>query len=599
MKPYFLQPQMTPSYERILQRFISLMVDDEAADVGHLVLALLTEESLGGKCLSNLGVTVASIADGCFGQQAADTAMAVISRKSDARTAILPFGSAPVRSQVDQIPWLKSVCERAAFVARHSDSGADISSSHLVQAMVELHGPARQQLEDAGVTRNSVMTELNGAAQVTEDRLPVDFQLTVETVQPANEPSASIVQARILATLDASLNRSREGLRVLEDTARFVLQDHDSTSELKQLRHQLVTAEQQLVRSVPNLHDSRDTEGDVGTSLTTQTEMQRSGLKDLVTANARRVQESLRSLEEFGKTISPEFAAAVKQFRYRSYKLEQQLMAGCEALELDDQICWNSAEPVASSSAIPRSLSSDGVLDEASLHRCEQSLRNQRRARLQDARLYVLITEQHCQLPWEHVVDAALRGGADVIQLREKKLSDDELIRRARWIASACNETDALFILNDRADLALAAGADGVHLGQDDGSATQARTVLDASQLIGISTHQTSEITQACIAGADYLGVGPVFCSTTKSFQHFPGLSFVEQARQHADRPWFAIGGIQASNLSTVLSHGATRIAVSSGVIGAADPEQAARELRSLLKPTDPDVPVTVPFHHP
>lgn len=599
MKPYFLQPQMTPSYERILQRFISMMVDDESADVGHLVLALLTEESLGGKCLNNLGVTIASIADGCFGQQAADTAMAVISRQSDNRTAILPFGPPPVGSRIDQIPWLKSVCERAAFVARHSDSGADISSSHLVQAMVELQGPARQQLEEAGVTRKSVLSELNGNPPVAEERLPVDFQLTVEAVQPAAEPPASIIQSRILAAIDANLNRAREGLRVLEDAARFVLQDHDSTSSLKQLRHQLVATEQQLLHSVPMLHQCRNTESDVGTSLSTESEMCRAGLNDLVTANARRVQEALRSLEEFGKTVDSEFAAAIKQFRYRIYTLEQQLIAGCQVLELDDQICGDQAVQAASFGSNRPPVAGDGVLDEASLNRCEQNLRNQRRERLLDARLYVLITEQHCQLPWEHVVDAALRGGADVIQLREKHLSDEELIRRARWIASACSETGALFILNDRADLALAAGADGVHLGQEDGCASHARAVLDASQLIGVSTHQTSEITQACIAGADYLGVGPVFCSTTKSFQHFPGLAFVEQAAEHADRPWFAIGGIQRSNLETLLRHGAKRIAVSSAVIGAADPEQAARELHSLLKPADPDVPITVPFHNP
>ncbi|MEZ6130304.1 MAG: thiamine phosphate synthase [Planctomycetaceae bacterium] len=574
MKPSFTRPLATPSYDRILRRFATFMVGQEAADVGHLVLALLTEESLGSKCLNDLGITVAGIADGCFGQQAADTAMVVIAESLDVPTAVLPFSGKSESLSVDDVPWLQSLQERAALVARQSESGSELSSTHLLQAMVELPGPAQRHLERAGVTREAVLEELFGHQSIADEvRLPVDFELNVD-VGDSGEAGDSraadirtpsdLLTERLPAVMDANLNRAREGLRVLEDAARFIARDHESTRGLKQLRHDLVAAEQRFRKQCPQTLTARDTEADVGTSLTTHAEMQRERFTDLIAANARRTQEALRSLEEFGKSISGWFAAEMKQLRYRSYVLEQQLARTTELMQSGDT------------------------------QHSEQ--RHLRVSRLHAARVYVLISEQQCRLPWQQVVQAALKGGADVIQLREKQMSDDELLRRSLWTAAACRDAGALFILNDRPDLARAAGADGVHVGQDDASIVQSRAALHSSQLLGVSTHGLDDIQRACASGADYLGVGPVFSSVTKCFEEFPGLAFVQQASRHAECPWFAIGGIDHENLSDVRACGATRIAVSHAVIGAADPEQAVRELRNQLTETETEAPQTLPF---
>ena len=143
-----------------------------------------------------------------------------------------------------------------------------------------------------------------------------------------------------------------------------------------------------------------------------------------------------------------------------------------------------------------------------------------------------------------------------------------------------------MFILNDRVDLAVAADADGVHLGQDDLDINEARPRLPPEMLVGISTHDGDQLLSACDAGADYLGVGPVMRSSTKSFDEFAGLQFVEVASAKADRPWFAIGGIDAGNVAAVTAVGATRVAVSSAVIRHEDPAAAAAELRRLLQPS-------------
>ena len=567
MKSSFSNPAMTPSCERILKRFESFMVGEDEADVGHLVLALLVEESLGGKCLSDLGITVAGIADGCFGHRAADTAMSLI-----ASAETIPFSKeACSGGSMHDSQWCRNVYERAGFIARRSSDRGELSSEHLLQAMVEVSGPARTQLQMLGVTGTTVMAGLSGATP-TEGSLEVDFELTLDvsdadsqgatTAEQVNRlsqhehPSTNAASEpdRVFALIDASLNRAREGLRVLEDFARFVKRNAAATTELKHMRHDLVAAELKLRHECPALLSYRDTAADVGTEISTDAEMRRENMTDVVTANARRVQESLRSLEEFGKTISMAFAAKIKQLRYRSYSLEQKIVV---------------ESPGAAT------LSGD-------------TLRTARLARLQTAHLYVLITEEFCRLPWQEVVLATLQGGADMLQLREKHLADDELIRRGRWIAEMCDTTGALFILNDRADLAIAARAHGVHVGQTDGSVAATRSLLNSEQFIGVSTHCAEQVSQACDDGADYLGVGPVFPSSTKRFDDFPGLEFVDEASRNIELPWFAIGGIRMENASELSASGARRIAVSSAVVGSRDPKTATSELRRLFTiPTD------------
>ena len=184
-------------------------------------------------------------------------------------------------------------------------------------------------------------------------------------------------------------------------------------------------------------------------------------------------------------------------------------------------------------------------------------------------------------LTW--IVGEALAGGAGAIQLREKGLPDRELLRRAREVRILTAQARALFVMNDRPDLARLAGADAVHLGQEDVTTRDARRVVGASMLVGVSTHDRQQLEKAVLEGAGYLGVGPVFASSTKQFDDLAGLDYVGQAAEASNLPWFAIGGITEGNLERVLEAGARRIAVSSAVINAEFPRKAAAAFKARL----------------
>jgi len=196
--------------------------------------------------------------------------------------------------------------------------------------------------------------------------------------------------------------------------------------------------------------------------------------------------------------------------------------------------------------------------------------------RLIDARLYYI-----CAIDRLSTVEPALRGGVDVFQLRDKHASDDELLRAAAVARRLCDEHGALFVLNDRPDLAVAAGADGVHLGQDDMPLPQAREIVGPDLLLGRSTHNPEQVDGA--AGADYIGVGPVHATPTKLGRPAVGTQLVRYAAEHASVPFFAIGGLDAETLPGAVAAGATRAAVVRAISEAPDPEAAARELRAAL----------------
>lgn len=190
-----------------------------------------------------------------------------------------------------------------------------------------------------------------------------------------------------------------------------------------------------------------------------------------------------------------------------------------------------------------------------------------------------------CDVLSQDFVRAALRGGVDVVQLRMKDAPDEEILSAAERLAPLCAAHGALFILNDRPDLAAAAGADGVHLGQDDEPIARARQQLGPHRLIGLSTHTPEQVDDA--AGADYIGVGPVYETPTKPGRPAVGLELVRYAADRARVPFFAIGGINAANAAGAVAAGAHRIAVVRALTEAADPEHAARELRGVLVATD------------
>lgn len=205
-----------------------------------------------------------------------------------------------------------------------------------------------------------------------------------------------------------------------------------------------------------------------------------------------------------------------------------------------------------------------------------------RRERLAGARLYlVLEARPHGDAP-DALLDAALRGGVDVVQLRDKELSDAELVAAAAPFARACAAHDALFVLNDRPDLVEACGADGVHVGLEDASPAEARVIVGAERLVGVSAHSREEIEAAPAEGADYLGVGTIFTTPTKA-EDAVGLELVRIAAGTARLPWFAIGGIDLDTVALVAAAGAPGVAVVRAIRDAADPEQAARDLRAAL----------------
>lgn len=200
-----------------------------------------------------------------------------------------------------------------------------------------------------------------------------------------------------------------------------------------------------------------------------------------------------------------------------------------------------------------------------------------RRARLRDARLYFVADRAGL----EHALDGALRGGADVVQLRDKTATDEEIAAAAAWTAERCAAHGALFVLNDRPDLAARAGADGVHVGQDDVAVSEARRIVGDDALVGLSTHSPAQVDGA--QGVDYIGVGPVHATPTKAGRPAVGLELVRYAAEHAPMPFFAIGGIDTGNVSAVRDAGATRIAVVRAIGDADDVEGVAGALRAAL----------------
>ena len=338
----------------------------------------------------------------------------------------------------------------------------------------------------------------------------------------------------LLRTIDANVNRAREGLRVLEEVARFFLDDAFLTELAKELRHELESALTELPAALRIV--ARNTVGDVGTKLTAASEANRANLMQVITANAARVAEALRCLEEFGKLLSTRLGSQAKSLRYRVYTLEKALAINLRASE-----------------------------------------------RLRNVRLYVLVDPQESEGAFERLVSQLVEAGVHALQLRAKDVSDRVFFNRAKLLRQLTCQTETLCIINDRPDIAALVDADGVHLGQDDLPVALARNIVGPHMLIGVSTHSLDQAEEAVLAGADYIGVGPVFPSQTKTFTDFPGLELVRAVAGRISLPAFAIGGIHRENLPQVLEAGARRVAVSAAIVKARDPAEEARHFLKLL----------------
>jgi thiamine-phosphate pyrophosphorylase len=201
---------------------------------------------------------------------------------------------------------------------------------------------------------------------------------------------------------------------------------------------------------------------------------------------------------------------------------------------------------------------------------------DERRDRLARARLYLV-----CDRRPADFLRAALAGGVDLLQLRDKAASADDLRAAAETFRSCCDEMGALFLLNDRPDLAVACGADGVHVGQDDMKPARAREIVGEELIVGRSTHSAAQIDAA--TGVDYIAVGPVHATPTKPGRPAVGLEPLRHAAAHARVPWFAIGGLHAGNVGEAIAAGARRVVVVRAITESADPEGAARAIRGAL----------------
>lgn len=319
--------------------------------------------------------------------------------------------------------------------------------------------------------------------------------------------------------LDAEFNRAREALRVLEDVYRFGRDDRSAQRRLKRLRHRLSALERP--RALRMLA-ARDVIRDVGK---TDDLSSRPGLGAVAAANFKRLEEALRAIEETGAGLR----AAAASLRFDAYEAERLFL--------------------------PPLL---------------------RASRLERVRLYALLDPRLTTRPLARVARDAIRGGAEMVQLRLKGRPRAEVRRAAAEMARVARGEGALFIANDRFE----AGADGVHLGPEDGAIAAARRAMPPEGLVGATTHSIAEARRA--RAADYLSCGPVFATPIKPELAPRGLSYWKAAVA-LGLPVFAIGGITAARLPGLVKRGVDRVAVGAGVVSQPDVAEAARALRRLL----------------
>lgn len=348
------------------------------------------------------------------------------------------------------------------------------------------------------------------------------------------------ISPQILRLIDANLNRIGEGLRFLEDVSRLLLNDAVLTQQLKNMRHDMVRGEWSLQRQ---LLQARDSEGDVGIDLEVPGEEKQRELPVAIVANARRVQESLRVIEELAKLPGITLdSAKFKQARFDLYTIEKTLLS--------------------------------------------RLLRRNKISKLPG--LYVIIDTQALKgRSHTEVARQAIRGGAKTIQLRDKVHSKKELLPVARQLKNLCAEQDVLFIMNDYLDLAVVVDADGLHLGQDDLPVEVARRLLPIDKVLGASARTVEQATSAQSAGADYIAVGSMYATTSKETAVVVGLDRLRQIRQVVTVPIVAIGGINQDNVAPVLAAGADSVAVINAVLGAENVAEASRQIADKFEVKD------------
>jgi thiamine-phosphate pyrophosphorylase len=337
--------------------------------------------------------------------------------------------------------------------------------------------------------------------------------------------------------LDANLNRAREGLRVIEEYLRFVREDRRGSWRVKQWRHGLREIAEKLGQET--LLSARAAVSDVGKDLTSPSNASKSDPLAITAAGFKRLQEALRVIEEYSAAIDASVNQLAGRMRFEVYQFEKELLL---------------ASP---------------------------------RTRFEEVRLYLLIGTDFC--PAEKMVDLSaklLDAGVDCLQLREKTLPDGKRLKLAGELAELCRAKNKIFIVNDRPDIAMAVGADGVHVGQDDLPVKTVRQILCPDRIIGVSTHNMDQLRDAIELDPAYIAIGPAFDTTTKPHEPTVGLGYISpavKALEEAGIPEVAIGGITLENLPTLQSAGVKRIALCSAILAADDPVEKTRRFADCL----------------
>lgn len=514
-----LSAETTPGAARTLRLAMEL-AGRHRCDVEpeHLLLALVQDESRAANIIARHSLTLAVIEARLFATN--DEALAA----TDSGLAAGAQHTAELSERTHEV--LHEAHEFAAAPGGY----VEVATEHLLWGLTKVDSPARLLLLEFQLDSDAMTARVSEQTGVSTAPLPTEVLLSIPTAVSSGLNDAYRI-------IDAAANRAREGVRVMEDFARFSLDDAHLTERLKQWRHRF----SETLRDVGNsqLLHARDTQHDVGTEIHTPFEATRHTILDVVRAACKRVQEALRTLEEYGKVLDPALGERLGRLRYESYTLEKALL-----------------------------------------------LTHSARDRLHDRNLYVLVTEGLCHHGSGPAIRGAIDGGASIIQVREKTLPDRQLLGHGHRVREWTRKAGALFIMNDRPDLAVLCDADGVHVGQDELTVPDARRIVGPNKLVGVSTHTIEQARQAVLDGADYIGVGPVFPSSTKSFDQFPGLDFVRQVASEISLPAFAIGGINVDNIEQVLAAGATRVAVSRAICGDALPDEVARRMLDCIQAT-------------
>ena len=340
-----------------------------------------------------------------------------------------------------------------------------------------------------------------------------------------------------LRIIDANLDRTGEGLRLLEDIARFQLDDTGLTQQLKNMRHDLAAISPSLGRQ---LIEARRADDDIGRDMRAEGQAGHKDIETAISANAKRVQQSLRVLEELSRTPGIDLETErYKQARFFLYTIERQLLS--------------------------------------------RLLRRDKIKRISG--LYVVVdTASLGSLSHAEVARQAIAGGAGVIQLRDDVSSKKELLTIARALGEICRESDVLFIVNNYPDIALAAAADGLHLGQDDLPAAAALRLLPMNKLLGVSVSDVTQAEKAQADGADYVAAGAIYATGSKEDVTAIGLEQLTLIKKAVSIPVVAIGGIDSGNAAAVMAAGAAAVAVISAVLGADSPRQAAAQIVKRLE---------------